>query len=99
MGHIGVGELVIEMVLIAAFWVGVPVAIFVFALRFLRATEPRSIREGQTAELAERLQRAEEHLYDLADENERRREAQRFTHELLLQRSSEIQSPPPGATR
>jgi cell division protein FtsB len=97
MGDLGVVELVLGVVLTAAFWVGVPVAIFVFARRFLRAVERRSVRESQIAELTERLQRLEEHLYDLADENERLREDQRFTRELLLERSPEARRSPPGA--
>lgn len=69
MGHLGVGDLVVWLVLTAAVFVGVPVAIFVFARRLLRTVERRPVREGQ-----------------------------RFTNELLLERSRETQSPPPGAT-
>lgn len=63
----------------AATWIGIPVAIFVFARRLLRAIERRSVREAQIAELTERLQRLEDRLCDMQDEHERLGADQRFT--------------------
>ena len=76
-------------VLAALFWVGIPVGIFVFARRFLRAFERRSVREGELAALTERLQRLEGQLEDLDVENDRLRDEQRFLRQLLAKRPSD----------
>jgi len=81
----GIDSLIVWAVLSAVLWIGIPVGIFVFARRLLRAVERRSIRESQFAELAERLQRLEARLDDLADDTERLRDDQRFTRQLLVE--------------
>jgi hypothetical protein len=93
----GIGPLIIWAVLSALIWVGIPVGIFVFARRFLRAVERRSIHESQFAELAERLQRLEARLDDLADDTERLREDQRFTRQLLAEPAAHGRGSSPGA--
>jgi hypothetical protein len=79
-------EMVLVFALSVALWIGIPVAIFVFARRLLRAIERRSVRESQLAELTERLQRLEERCEHMADDAERLREDQRFTRQLLTER-------------
>jgi cell division protein FtsB len=66
-----------------ALYVGVPIAVVVFARRLLRALDRRSIREEQLAELTERLRRLEARVEEMEGENERLREDQRFTRQLL----------------
>lgn len=88
----GLFPVTLWFVVMAAIWIGIPVAIFVFARRLLRAIERRPVRESQTAELAERLQRLEERLYDIQDENERLGADQRFTRELLMERQRETEA-------
>jgi len=84
-------------VLSALLWIGIPVGIFVFARRLLRAVERRSVRESQFAELTERLQRLEARLDDAVDDTERLRDDQRFTRELLLDRSTAGRHSSPGS--
>jgi|GEM_PF-3421336 len=79
-------ELVLFYALSVAFWIAIPLGIFVFARRLLRAIERRPVRESQIAELTERLQRLEARLEDIADETDRLRDDQRFTRQLLTER-------------
>lgn len=97
MGPFGVVDLVLGTVGAAVFWVGVAVAIFVLVRRFLPAVERRSVPESHVAGLTERLQRVEEQLYELVNENERLREDQRFTSELLLERPISRHEPASGS--
>ena len=78
--------LVVWWLLSAALWIALPVGLFVFARRFLRAFERRSIREAQLAELSERMHRLEARLDDVIEENGRLREDQRFVRQLLSDR-------------
>src|SRR5688500_3557539 len=90
--------MVVWAALSAILWIGIPVAIFVFARRLLRAIERRSVQESQVAELSERLQRLEAQYLDLANDNERLREAQRFTQQLLVARTTSDSGSVPSAT-
>lgn len=97
----GVEAIGLWAVLSVLVWIGIPVGIFVFARRFLRAVERRSVTESQLVELRERLQqleaRLDARLDDVTDDTARLREDQRFTRELLLQRPSEQREPSSGA--
>ena len=79
-------------VLYAAFWVGLPVTVILYARRLLRAIERRSIGEAQLAELTERLQRLETLVESVADDTERLNEDQRFTRQLLTDRHAEART-------
>lgn len=76
-------EVVLFFVLNVALWVGIPIGIFVFARRLLRALERRPLRESQIAGLTERLQQLEARVEDVAEETDRLRDGQRFTQQLL----------------
>ena len=80
--------LMIWSLIVVLFWTALPVGLFVFARRFLRAFERRSIREAQIAELSERVHRLETRLEEIAEENDRLREDQRFVRQLLADRSA-----------
>jgi biopolymer transport protein ExbB/TolQ len=81
-------EMLLAFALGVALWIGLPVAIFVFARRLLRAVERRSVGESQLAELTDRLHRLEERCGQIADDAERLREEQRFTQQLLTERAA-----------
>ena len=90
-------ELVLFYALSVAFWIAIPLGIFVFARRLLRAIERRPVRESQIAELTERLQRLEARLEDIADETDRLRDDQRFTRQLLTEPVTGEHRSSPGA--
>ncbi len=87
-------EVVLFFALNVALWIGIPLGIFVFARRLLRALERRSARESQIAELTDRLQRLEARMEDVADETDRLREDQRFTRQLTGPVTGEHRSSP-----
>ena len=55
----------------ALFWIGIPVAIFLFARGLLRAIERRSTAERQLTELTSQLQRLQMRLGDVVDASAR----------------------------
>src|SRR5665213_1114053 len=90
-------EVALFYALSVAFWVGIPIGIFVLVRRLLRAIERRPVRESQIAELTERLQRLEARLEDIADETDRLRDDQRFTRQLLTEPVTGEHRSSPGA--
>ncbi len=82
----GTGTMVVWFVSAAAFWIGLPVTLFVVGRRVLRALERRSLTESYSAGQAERMRRLAERVEDLADQTERIDNAQRFTTDLLRER-------------
>lgn len=97
----GFDVIVVWAVMSALIWIGIPVGIFLFARRFLRAAERRSLNESQLVELREHVQRLEARLEarldDVADDTARLREDQRFTRELLLERPTKQNESSSGA--
>ena len=68
-------------------------------LRFVRATERRSVGGGELRELRERVDRLEEDLGRSTADVERLEEAQRFMQRLLGDAASEGRRPPDVASR
>jgi membrane protein implicated in regulation of membrane protease activity len=85
-GGVGSMEILLLYVIQAAVFFAVPIGIFIFARRFLRAYERRSDGSGQLTELTERVRRLEERTEEMASENERLLEGQRFMTKLLAER-------------
>ena len=77
----------IFFVFMLAFYIGIPVAIFVWARRMVRALENRTTGGAQLAAMQEQLLRLEQRVDDLADENERLLEGQKFMQQLLASRA------------
>jgi hypothetical protein len=74
------------MVVVATIWIGVPVAIFLFGRRLLRAMEQRSVSQSELATIADRLARVEARIEDIASDQEKLAEGQRFTQKVLAGR-------------
>jgi hypothetical protein len=70
-------------------WVGVPITIFVFARRLLRSLERRTLAQSDLAGLGDRLQKLEEHVEQIALDQDRLAEGQRFTNNLLASRTND----------
>jgi hypothetical protein len=83
------GELsVMEFLYLATTIIGLPVVAFLVVRRLRPGVDGRSTEMAGTSELAERLLRIETRLEDLADENRRLAEANRFMTTLLSERAS-----------
>lgn len=76
-------SIAVTFIVWALFSIGVPVALFLFARRVLRLLDRRSIHEEQLAALSEELRKLETRVEEVEQENERLREDQRFTRQLL----------------
>jgi hypothetical protein len=75
-------DLVLFYVMMAVVWVGIPVSIFAFARRFLRAYERRAAAPAELAELRAEILELQGQVADLAIENDRLREPPRLAHRL-----------------
>lgn len=78
----------VPYVLIGLVWIGVPVALFYFARRVLRALERRSLADSDMAVFNDRLHRLEERVEQIASDTERIEEGQRFASELLTRQET-----------
>ena len=76
-------EMVLVMLIGGVLWIGVPVAVVLYARRVLRALEGRSASNAQIADLTERLQRLEDRVEDMVTELEQVREGEQFTRALI----------------
>jgi hypothetical protein len=80
----------LEIIIFSAFTVGlyvvVPVALFRFGRRLLRALEQRSAAPEHASVLADRVAALEEQVEELSRENQRLTEQQQFATELLSSR-------------
>jgi hypothetical protein len=83
------GELgVMESVYLLTTIVALPLAAYLVVRRFLPGTQSRSAETILANDVSERLLRIESRLDDLADENRRLAEANRFMTTLLADRTS-----------
>jgi hypothetical protein len=74
-------------ILLMAVYIGIPLAIFIFARRLLRTLERRTVAQRDLASLADRLEKLEERIEEIASHQDRLAEGQQFTHKLPASKS------------
>lgn len=80
------GPGLLEILLFAGFWLGLPGGAFYLLLRLVRAFERRSVARDEMATLEARILQLEEHVSALTEQLDQLAEGQRFTTRVLAER-------------